>query len=100
MFWIIFSFSRMGRKVIQVRFDNMLYIVKRKIHNPLDSGPNVLQEKQHLLIHESTLGEDEGSLMLVLSFNLDLIISQETIHKRKDFATGTCINYLIYERCG
>ena len=38
--------------------------------------------------------------MLVLKFNLYLIISKKSVHKREHLATCTLIQNLIYKWCG
>ena len=88
---------RMCWQINKVGFDNGFNVVKGKIHFPLKGFPNIFQSKGHFLVWKCTPRIDESCFMLVFQFNLDFIIFEETIHKRKDFTSCTSINNLIYK---
>jgi hypothetical protein len=77
----------------------MFEVMKRKIHGPLESGSSIFKAKRHLTIGECTPWANECHFVLVFRFDLDLIISQKTIHERKGFTTDTFINDLVDEWC-
>jgi hypothetical protein len=75
----------------------MFEVMKHKIHGPLESGSSVLETKRHFSIDECTPRTNECRFVLVLGFDLDLVIAQETIHERKGFTTSALINDLVDE---
>ena len=81
-------------------FDNVFYVMKSKVHSPLKGSPSIFQSKGHFLIRKCTPRANESSFMLVFRFYLNLIISGETIHKRKHLTSRTCIYDLVYKWCG
>ena len=89
--------TRMCRQIIKVRFDKGFNIMKGKIHCPLKGIPNIFQSKGNFLVREGTPRTNESCFMLVFRFNLNLIISRETIHKRKEFTPRASINNLVYK---
>ena len=66
-------------------------------HGPLKSGSNIFKDKWNNLIRKFSPGSCESSLVLVLFLDLNLVITRKTIHERKDFVVGTCINDLVSE---
>ena len=54
MVWVILVLTRMGRKVIQVRLDNVANIMKRIGHFPLIRGSNIFEVERELLVREHT----------------------------------------------
>jgi hypothetical protein len=75
----------------------MLDIMKRIRHSALKSCASVLETERKFSIGKSTPGTNKSSLMLILTNNVDLIISRETIHEREDFTVGAVIDNLIDE---
>ena len=65
MVWMVLPLARMGRNIIQVSFDDMLYIMEGKIHFPLEGSSDIFQTKGNFLIHEGSTRKNEGFLMLV-----------------------------------
>jgi hypothetical protein len=66
-------------------------------HSALKSCASVLEIERKFLIGKSASRKNKSSLMLIIGNNIDLIISRETIHQRKDFTSGTIVDNLIDE---
>ena len=96
---VIRSFLGMGRKVIQVSLYNMSNVMKSVVHSPLKSCSSIIQTEWEFTICKCAPRIDEGSFMLVVFFNCNLVIAWESIHEGKRFAPGTIVENLIYERC-
>ena len=92
--------ARMGKQIIQVRLDNILDIMKRKGHFPLKGRSGIFQIEGNFLIREGTPRTNKIHFMPVLWLDLDLIIPEKYIHKRKYFATHVSINDIINAGCG
>ena len=95
--WMVLPLVRMGRKIIQVRFDNILDIVEGNIHFPLEGSSSIFHIEGHFLVGEGPPRTNKGSFMLVFQINLNLVIPVKSIHKRKYLPTRTSINDLIDE---
>jgi hypothetical protein len=78
----------------------MLEIMERKMHGPLKGRSSSFENKGHLTIRECTPWTNECHFVLVFKFDLYLIISRKTIHRKKGLATYTFIDYLVNEWCG
>ena len=92
--------ARMGRKIIQIWLDKIIDVVEGKVHYLLKGCSEIFQTEWHFLVHEGTPRTNKSRFMLVFWLDLDLIISEKSIHKRKYFATRTRINDLIYKGSG
>jgi hypothetical protein len=77
----------------------MFEVMKSKRHGPLECGSSIFKAKRYLTICECTPRTNECRFVFVFGFDLDLIISQKTVHERKGFATSTFINDLVNEWC-
>ena len=73
----------------------MLEIMKGERYGPLECGSNIFKTKRHLTICECTPQTNECRFVLVFEFDLDLIVSQKTIHERKGLTTYAFIDYLV-----
>ena len=67
--------TRMSSEVIQKYFDNGLEIMENQGHRPLKSSSDVFKAERHFSIRKCSPRTNKSSLMLVLKFNLNLIIS-------------------------
>ena len=72
---VIHFLMRVSIDIIEVRFDNMLEIVKRKGHGALEGCFDVFKAKMHFPICKSTPRTNNRRLMLILEFDLNLIIT-------------------------
>ena len=68
-----------------------------KFHFSLKGSPDIFQTKGHFLVREGTPRTNESSFMLVFRFYLNLIVSEETIHKREHFTSHASIYNLVYK---
>jgi hypothetical protein len=80
--------------------DYVLEIVKSESHGMLEDCSGVFKAERHFSICKSTPRTYKCCLVLILRFDLDLVISKKSIHKRKYLASYTLIENLINERCG
>ena len=69
-------------------------------HGPLKRGSIIFKSKGHNSIRKHAPGGCESSLVLVLFPDLNLVITEKTIHERKDFVVSTGINDLVNEWSG
>ena len=69
-------------------------------HSLLKNGSKVFKAERHFLICKGTPRTNNGSLMLVLRFDLYLIVSRKAIHKGKYLTSSTLIQNLIDKWCG
>src|SRR5713226_2157724 len=92
--------ARMSSEVIQKYFDNGLEIMENQGHCPLKRSSGIFKAERHFSIRKYSPRKNKCGLMLVLGFNLNLIISEKTIHKGEHLATRTLIQNLIYKQCG
>jgi hypothetical protein len=58
-----------------------------------------LKPKQHNIMGKCPPRCGKGNFVLILLSNLDLIIFEKVIHKRKDFVPYASINKLINKSC-
>lgn len=68
-------------------------------HGSLKCHSGVLKAKWHLLVGKGSPWENEGDLMLIFRFRLNLFVSREYIHEGEYFTYGTIINDLINKYC-
>ena len=66
MLRMVLSLTRISWKVVQIRLNDMAYVMESVRHRTLESGSSVLQAERELFISESTPRIDECSLMLIL----------------------------------
>lgn len=97
MVWVLLALTRMSRKVIQVRLDNVADVMKHIGHCLLKCGSNIVEAEMEILIREHTPRTNKGCLFLIDRCDVDLVITRKTIHKGKDLTPGTFINDLINE---
>ena len=91
---------RVSREVIQVDQDDMDKVMEAVRHGQLKSGSNIFKVKWHESICKCSPRGGEGSLVLVFSPDLNLLILRKTIYERKGFMFGTDVNDLVNERSG
>jgi len=72
-------------------------VVEGKQHGQLKSGSIILKAKKHFHVCECTPRTNKCYFMLVLGLDLNLVVPEKTIHKRKDFTTRTLIDNLVNE---
>ena len=87
-------------EIVKISFHNSSDIMESVRHSPLEGSSSIFEAEGHFLIGEGALRADEGCLVLIFRFDLDLVIPRESIHKGEDFISRTVIQYLINERCG
>ena len=68
-------------------------------HGTLEGGSSVLQTKGHYSIGKCAPRGCECSLVTILFSDLDLVISEKSVHEGKDLMSETCIDNLIDEGC-
>ena len=73
--------------------------MKGKGHGLLKRSSDVFKAEGHLPICKHSPMANESSLMLVLVFNMDLIISGKSIHEGEHLATRTLIQNMINKWC-
>lgn len=95
MIKMILTMFGFHRKVIQIWLHDMFNVVESIEHGSLESGTNIFKTKRQFSISKSTPRTDERSFLLIFWENFNLIVSGETIHKGKNFTTGTIINDLV-----
>ena len=96
---VVSSLLGMSREVIQVCLYNMSNVMKSIVHSPLKICSSILQAEWELFIRKDAPRTDESSFMLVVFFYGNLVVSRESIHEGKRFASGTIVKNLINERC-
>ena len=81
MVWMTHSQTRMSSKIIQIHFDNYFEIMKIQGHSLLKGGSRIFNTERILLIFKRTPRKNKCSFMLIVGFDMNLIISRQTIHK-------------------
>ena len=69
-------------------------------HGELEGGSNIFEAKGHDSVGECAPWGCECRLVMVLFLDLDLVVSEKTIHERKGFMSSAWIDDLVDERCG
>lgn len=57
MVWVVLALMRMGRKVIQLRLENVANIMKRIKNCPLKCGSSIFEAEREILVHEHSHGQ-------------------------------------------
>ena len=68
-------------------------------HSPLKSGTKIFKAKRKFVISKSSPRADESHFTLIFQENFNLIVSEEAIHERKKFTSGTIIYDLVNKWC-
>ena len=84
-------------KIVMISFHNLSDVMESIRHSPLEGGSNIFEAEGRFPIGKGSPSANEGSLVLIFEFDLDLVISRESVHKGKDFISRTVIQYLINE---
>ena len=74
---------------------NVLVVMEIIGHRLLEVRCNILESKRKLTIRKSVVRENESRLVLGFRANVNLIVTEEAIPKRKDLTTNTLIDDLI-----
>ena len=86
-----------SNEIIEISLDNPCDVMECIRHGPLESGSTIFKAERHFPISEGAPREDEGGLVLIFRIDLDLIISEESIHKGEDFISSAIVQDLINE---
>ena len=74
-------------------------IVEAMHHGALEGGSNIFEAKGHDSVGECTPWGCQCHFVTVFFLNLDLVISEESVHEGKGLMSGACIDNLIDEGC-
>jgi hypothetical protein len=72
---MIHFLARVSSKIIEVSFEYVFEIMKRKIHGSLEGFSDVFQAKRNFSVCKHAPRTYECHLMLVFGFDLDLVIA-------------------------
>jgi hypothetical protein len=72
---VIYSLARVSNEILEVRFDNMLEIVKIKGHDALEGCSNIFKDGRNFAVCKITQRKNKFHLVLILGFDLNFIIS-------------------------
>ena len=97
MVQVILALTRMSGKVIQVRLNDVVNIMKRIGHRPLKRSQNIFEAERELFVCESTPWIDKSCIFLIGRHNVNMVVTKKTIHKGKNFTPNKFINDLINE---
>ena len=97
---VVHSLARMAGKIIQENFHNRLKIVKGIGHGSLICSSDVFKAEGNFSVCESTTRKNKCSLMLILRFDLNLVITEKSVDEGKNLTPDASIQDLIYEWCG
>ena len=68
-------------------------------HGTMEGGSSILQTKGHYSIGEFAPQGCECSIVMIFFLDLDLVISEKSVHEGKDCVSDTCIDNMIDEGC-
>ena len=68
-------------------------------HGALESGSNVLYTKGNYLVCECFPRGGECNLVMIFFLDMNLVVSEKSIHERKYLMSSACINDLVNEGC-
>ena len=94
---VILALTRMSGKVIQVRLDNVVNIMKCIGNLHLKRSPSIFVMEREIFVRECTPWIDKSCLFLIGKCDVDLVVTRKTIHEGKYLAPSTFINDLINE---
>ena len=87
-------------EVVETNQHDVNEVVEAVFHGTLEGGSNIFQAKGHDSICKCAPRGCECLLVTVFFPDLDLVISEKTIHEGKGFMSDACIDDLVEERCG
>ena len=66
----------------------------------LEGGSNIFEAKGHDSVCECAPWGCECHFVMVFFLDLDLVVSEKTVHKSEGLMSSACIDDLVDERCG
>ena len=87
-------------EIVKISFHSPSDVMESVRYSPLEGGSSIFKAERHFPIGESAPRADEGCLVLIFRFDLDLVVPKESIHKGEDFISRIVIQYLINEQRG
>jgi hypothetical protein len=85
-------------EVVQIRKDDASKIMKNVGHGPLECSTGFFEPKGNDAIRKDTPMGCKIGFVLIGWVDLNLIVSEEPIHKRQCLMVSTIIDYLVNER--
>jgi hypothetical protein len=72
---VIYFLARVSSEIIEVIFNNMFEIVKRKGHGMLEGFSNIIKDERNFSVCKITPRTNKWRLVFILRLYLNLIIS-------------------------
>jgi hypothetical protein len=89
-----------GGEIVKISLHNLSDVMESVRHSPLEGGTSIFEAESHFPIGKSAPRANEGCLVLIFRFDLDLVVPRESIHKGEYFISKIVIQYLFNEGCG